>query len=202
MSIANNIKNIVRRIVGRNPKDENGIEYVGKRKPNISIGEGSYFNGAKVYSFNITMKISIGKYCSFADGLKIVGGGEHTLKWVSTWPFINNWKLIECYDLRESNCKGDIIIGNDVWCGTDVTILSGVSIGNGAVIAAGAVVVADIPSYAIVGGVPAKMIKYRFEQEICERLDKIQWWNWEKKVIAERIRDFTKPEEFIQKYYR
>ncbi|QHL89493.1 hypothetical protein GU926_17095 [Nibribacter ruber] len=76
--------------------------------------------------------------------------------------------------------KGDIVIGNDVWIGAHSIVLSGVTIGNGAIIGANSVVTKDLPPYSIAVGTPAKVIKYRFEPEIIEKLQQIQWWNWDK----------------------
>ena len=104
------------------------------------------------------------------------------------------------YDLKKPRYKGDIIIGNDVWVAFGATILSGVKIGDGAVVAAGSVVTKDIPPYAIVGGVPAKVIKYRFDDEIIKSLQDIKWWDWDQETIKKRVGDFTEPEVFIQKY--
>jgi serine acetyltransferase len=86
-------------------------------------------------------------------------------------------------DLFEERRK--IVIGNDVWIGTRVFIRDGVSIGDGAVIAAGAVVVSDIPPYAIAGGVPAKIIRYRFREAEIEQLLEIKWWEWDERSLRE-----------------
>jgi serine acetyltransferase len=82
-------------------------------------------------------------------------------------------------------CKGDIIIGNDVWIGAKSTIMSGVKIGDGAVIGSGSVVAKDVPPYAIVVGNPAKVIKYRFDEQQIENLLEIAWWNWPEHKIKE-----------------
>ena len=97
--------------------------------------------------------------------------------------------------------KGQILIGNDVWIGSGVTILGGVRIGDGAVIAAGAVVVKDVPPYAIVGGNPTKIIKYRFPKETIERLRRIAWWDWDGERIRECREDmYGEVEDFAIKY--
>jgi virginiamycin A acetyltransferase len=104
----------------------------------------------------------------------------------TTYPF---WHIFSQKEtmmpwLVDAESKGDTIVGNDVWFGRECMILPGIKIGDGAVIAAGAVVVQDVPPYAVVGGNPAKIIKYRFSEEIIEELLKIQWWNWDLDKIA------------------
>ena len=91
-----------------------------------------------------------------------------------------------------------VTIGNDVWIGANVIILSGVSIGDGAIIAAGAVVTKDVEDYSIVGGVPAKLIKYRFSKEQIHRLQKIKWWDWSHEKIEEHIEEFYQPDVFVE----
>ena len=88
-------------------------------------------------------------------------------------------------------------IGHDVWIGTNVTILPSVKIGNGAIIAAGAVVTKDIPDYAIVGGVPAKVLKYRFSDDEIKRLNQSKWWEWPDEKIKRHINKFSAPEDFF-----
>ena len=83
-----------------------------------------------------------------------------------------------------------VIIGNDVWIGSHALILGGVKIGDGAVIGAGAVVTKDVPPYAVVGGVPARIIKYRFSQEIIDKLLEIKWWNLPENILKENIKLF------------
>ncbi|WP_269799630.1 CatB-related O-acetyltransferase [Geodermatophilus chilensis] len=91
-------------------------------------------------------------------------------------------------------------IGNDVWIGNRVTILRGVHVGDGAVLAAGAVVTRDVPPYAIVGGVPARLIRWRFPEPIREALARSQWWTWPDELIRERIADFSDPELFARRH--
>lgn len=83
--------------------------------------------------------------------------------------------------------KGDIVIGNDVWIGYEAVILSGVTIGDGAIIGTRAVVIKDVPSYTIVGGVPAKPIRKRFDEETIQKLEEIRWWDWEEERIKKNI---------------
>lgn len=118
-------------------------------------------------------KLEIGHYCSIAEGVKFILGGNHYYHTFSTYPF----KVMVMKEEKEAWSKGPIVIGNDVWIGMDSMILSGVTIGQGAVIAAGSVVTKDVPPYAIVGGNPAKVIKYRFEPQIIDRLLKIEFSN-------------------------
>ncbi len=129
--------------------------------------------------------LTIGKFCSFADDVVILLGGEHDYENVSTYPFGQLlWRFSKT---RTVHTKGDVTIGNDVWVGRGAIIRSGVTIGDGAVIGAGSVVVADIPDYAIAGGNPAKVIKYRFNPDVIEKLLLLKWWDWPWKVLREYI---------------
>ena len=126
-------------------------------------------------------KLIIGKFCSIACGAKFIfTSANHTLKSLSTYPFpifFEEWGLDKKEVASAWDNKGDIVIGNDVWIGYEAVIMSGVHIGDGAIIGSRAVVTRDIPPYTIVGGIPAKEIKKRFDEETIEKLLKIQWWN-------------------------
>lgn len=137
----------------------------------------------------------IGQFCSISDHCRI-GMGGHTLSHISSCPLFTQ-KINGC---QEQWIENDIhaveekraVLGNDVWVGSHVLINGGVIVGHGAVIGAGAVVVKDVPPYAIVGGVPAKVIRYRFSQEIIEKLLELQWWNLPEETLKEHISFFQK----------
>jgi acetyltransferase-like isoleucine patch superfamily enzyme len=130
-------------------------------------------------------RLRIGAYCSIAANVTIVLGGEHRTDWVTTSPLRILNDLPDAWADGHPASKGDIAIGNDVWIGLGSTILSGVTIGDGAVIGAGSVVATDVPAYAVVGGNPARVIRYRFPEEVREALQRIAWWDWpHDRVIA------------------
>ena len=125
-------------------------------------------------------ELIIGSYCSISQDSKFLLGGEHNINTISTYPF----KVKLFGEEKEAGSKGNIIIHDDVWIGANAVICSGVEIGQGAVIAAGAIVTKNVPPYAIVGGNPAKIIKYRFSDELITQLVNIN--------IPELFDKFTK----------
>lgn len=132
----------------------------------IVVGKKTY-GGIHITDWSpLDTKLIIGSYCSIAPGVQFLLGGEHQIKSISTYPF----KVYNFGYLREAGSKGDIIIKDDVWIGTNAIICSGVTIGQGAIVAAGAVVTKNVEPYAIVGGNPAKLIKYRFTDECVKEL--------------------------------
>lgn len=148
----------------------------------VNIGRFSYLGPKAQFSH-----VDIGAFCSIGAEC-ICGSGEHPIDYVSTHPVFFS-RGCQCgmtfaqEDLFEERRK--IVIGNDVWIGTRVFIRDGVSIGDGAIIAAGAVVVNDIPPYAIAGGVPAKIIKYRFSEAEIDQLLEVKWWKWDERSLRE-----------------
>lgn len=144
--------------------------------------------------------LHIGRFCSVARENKLIINQYHDYKSITTGYSSVGEELEPCYKIQK---KGSIIIENDVWIGYGAAILSGVTIQNGAVVAAGSVVKKDVPPYAIVGGNPAKIIKYRFTQEQIEKLLEIQWWYWSSDKMEECKEDFSLDiEEFIHKHYK
>lgn len=133
----------------------------------------------------------IGKFCSIACGAKFLfNSANHTLSSLSTYPFplfFEEWQLNKNNVTDAWDNKGDIIIGNDVWIGYEAIILAGVTIGDGAIIGARAVVTKDVAPYTIVGGIPAKMIKKRFDDKTIADLLNMKWWNWSTEKIAQNI---------------
>ena len=144
------------------------------------MGFASYIN-----QNTILKNVIIGKFCCISWNVCLYGGSSHNQDAPSMYTAYH-WKSIFDSTLQhESPEKKKTIIGNDVWIGNGAIVINGVTIGDGAVIGAGAVVTKDIPPYAVVAGVPAKILYRRFSDRSIERLLKIQWWNWPKEVIAE-----------------
>jgi acetyltransferase-like isoleucine patch superfamily enzyme len=131
----------------------------------LTVGRRTY-GGITLWTFGEPGEhLGIGHFCSIADDVKFLLGGNHAHDGVSTFPFLTKY-----FGQLEAKTKGPIKIGDDVWIGFNSTILSGVTIGQGAVVAAGSVVTRDVPPYAIVGGNPARLLKYRFEPAVIGKM--------------------------------
>lgn len=164
---------------------------------NVVLGRYSYI-GRNSYIDNTT----IGNFCSIGPNF-LSGIGIHPILGISTAPCFYSTRKQCGYTFATKNEAVETLpvsIGNDVFIGANVTVLSGVKIGDGAVVAAGAVVTRNVPPYAVVGGVPAKIIKYRFAQKDIEAFLKIAWWNWEDKQLPEIEKYFNDPISFLAKY--
>ena len=185
-----------------------------------NIGFNSTFEGKNYIAYNTSfvgkmgygsyigvggnLSAVIGRYCSIASCVKTVNG-FHPLNFVSMHPaFYNKNNSVnlsynnipdQVEEHRYENRYGvyDVEIGNDVWIGAGVTIMAGVKIGDGSVIGSGAMVVKDVPPYSVVAGVPARVIKMRFDQNTIDKLIKLQWWNKEQSWIEKYAVYFTNP---------
>lgn len=171
--------------------------------PNIKIGDYTMYNdfvrdprdfqkNNVLYYYPVNHdKLVIGKFCSIACGAKFIfTSANHTLKSLSTYPFpifFEEWGLDSANITGAWDKKGDIVIGNDVWIGYEAVILSGVTVGDGAIIGARAVVTKDVPPYAIVGGIPARCIRRRFDEETVTKLRELKWWEWSDEKIKENL---------------
>ncbi|MEQ1766567.1 MAG: CatB-related O-acetyltransferase [Methylotenera sp.] len=157
-------------------KPARSLERFKKEYPNYKIGNNNY-GVPNIKNPHTEATLSIGSFCSIAPNVKIYMGGMHRSDWITTYPFpaffthvahIQNW----------APTKGDVNIGNDVWLCANSVILSGVTIGHGAVVANSAVVTKDVAPYEIVGGNPAKHIRWRFDEATREALLESKWWDW------------------------
>ena len=172
-------------------------------RPNIEVGDFTMYNdfvndpkdferNNVLYQYPINNdRLIIGKYCSIACGAKFLfNSANHTMTSLSTYPFplfFEEWGLEKKNVTNAWDNKGDIVVGSDVWIGYEAVILAGVTIGDGAIIGTRAVVTKDVPPYTIVGGIPAKPIRKRFDDEMISHLLALKWWDWAEERIAQNI---------------
>lgn len=163
----------------------------------VNIGDYSYISSNSFFR-----DVEIGKFCSIAPNVQ-VGLGYHPVHFTSTHPvFYSNENHVGDVFTDEMLYEDhkNTIIGHDVWIGANAIILDGVVVGNGAIIAAGSVVSKDVKDYEIVGGIPAKHIKYRFEEATIRALSKLEWWSWDQAKIKANKLDFLNNDTFIKKH--
>jgi virginiamycin A acetyltransferase len=172
--------------------------------PNIIVGDYTYYDdpaGSENFEKNVLYhypflndRLIIGKFCAIAKDVKfIMNGANHKLDCFTTYPFSifgNGWEKV-IPGLDELPFKGDTVIGNDVWLGYDSMIMPGVKIGNGAIVASRSVVVKDVEAYSVVGGNPARFIRYRFAPDVIEYLQQIEWWNWDIEKVTQHLEVLT-----------
>lgn len=171
--------------------------------PNITVGDytmyNDFVNDPRLFERNNVLyhypvnrdRLVIGKFCSIACGARFLfTSANHSLRSLSTYPFplfFEEWGLDKA-DVTDSwDNRGDIVIGSDVWIGYETVVLSGVTIGDGAIIGTRAVVTKDVPPYTIVGGVPARPIRKRFDDRTIAVLLRLRWWDWPRERIARNI---------------
>ncbi len=168
---------------------------------NSFVGFGTYVLSGRARN------TSFGRFCSVGHNLQIIVS-THPIDFVSSFPgfyktvnknifLAGGGTPIQEFNLTERGRAA--VIGNDVWIGDNVTILGGLTIGDGAVIGANALVTKDVPPYAIVGGVPARIIRFRFPRETIEKLVALKWWEWDLEKIISESRFFDNPDVFVER---
>lgn len=169
------------------------IRKVTKERYKVDVGMYSY--GCFSPSFNTGGEVTIGRYCSFGPNVRYFGA-NHPIDNAVMTPFFYNREWGFVVDDVERN---NLVIGHDCWVGNNVTITSACHIiGNGAVIGAGAVVTSDIPPYAIVVGLPAKIIRYRFEQQVIDLMEKSRWWELSPEELYKYYKYIKDPAEWAR----
>ena len=178
----------------------------------IQYGRYCYGKPNVVAGYSDSSTIQTGNFCSIATDVTFLSGGFHRLETVSTYPLGQHMgeqfggmhdeeQDLECGAKPHGRINEKTIVGNDVWIGHGAFISSGIKIGDGAVIGAKSVVTKDVPPYAIVGGNPAKLIRYRFNEEVVKKFLKIKWWDWSDEKIYENRQYFDNVTLFTNKFY-
>jgi len=175
------------------------------RNPNVVVGDYTYYDdpdGPEHFEARCVLyhypfigdKLVIGKFCAIARGVRFVmNGANHKLAGFSSYPFYifaNGWEAA-APGPGDLPYKGDTVIGSDVWLGFESVVMPGVKIGHGAIVAAKSVVTKDIPPFAIVGGNPAQIIRYRFPQDVVSCLLQIAWWDWPVEKITRNLKSIV-----------
>lgn len=152
---------------------EKSLKYVN------SWGEKTY-GQPEIVCYDGKSKLSVGKYVSIASRVSVLLGANHKRGLITTYPrSLVNKNITQ----EETNERGDVVIGSDVWIGYGATIIGPAVIGDGAIIGASALVIGDVPPYAVVGGVPAKVLKYRFSEEEIQQFLSLKWWDKSEKEV-------------------
>lgn len=185
ISVPENIPSTTRVLYSELSKDvvigERSVLYKVVLQGNVRVGNNTTINGPGTEFHGVSSAIEIGNFCSIASHT-VIQDHNHDVNCLTTY-FIKYNVFQEDSRKNDMVSKGRVKIGNDVWVGTHAVILSGVTIGDGAVIAANSVVTKDVSPYAIVAGSPAKVLKYRFSDDVISELLKLKWWNWDLEKI-------------------
>ncbi|TIR15279.1 MAG: CatB-related O-acetyltransferase [Mesorhizobium sp.] len=172
-----------------------------KLPEHVTVGRHSYgVTWRKVLFPSKEAPLRVGAFCSIAGRVLFICSGQHPTASATTFPIYSRL-LKQPEPIAEDSKPAGITVGNDVWIGNGAMILPGVEIGDGAVVGAGAVVTKNVPPYAIVGGSPARLIRYRFSQDVISKLLAIQWWRWDDDKVKHEAGLLTGPiETFIERH--
>lgn len=166
-----------------------GVSVMGSR-----LGDHTYVQKA-----SSVLNADVGKFCSIAGGV-FIGLPRHAMEGVSSHPsfYLHNTPLVKTYSVEDHfETSRRTTVGHDVWIGQNALIMGGLTVGHGAVIGAGAVVTVDVPAYAVVGGVPARILKHRFPPDVVQGLLRSLWWDRPEAWREENHRLFRDPEAFL-----
>jgi acetyltransferase-like isoleucine patch superfamily enzyme len=183
--VKENLKHQVRRFLNPWRTEDEAVYNRLTKKGRVVYGANSYGIPAIREFVHDESKLIVGSYCSIGGTYLL--GGQHAITHVTTYPLRINFGLEGAGKDGMPAIRGDIVVGSDVWTGYGSWILSGVTIGHGAVVATGSVVTKDVPPYAIVGGIPAKIIKYRHSEEQRTALLEIKWWDWPEAEVRKAV---------------
>lgn len=160
----------------------------------VSIGRGSYgVEGVELWGYGTPASFRVGHFSSLGPKCVVILGGDHRWDWMTTFPFPAFHPKAKALvdsghtDGPHATSKGDVVLGSDVWLGYGVTILSGVRVGHGAVVGARSLVAKDVPPYAVVAGTPARILRFRFDNDTIARMLRLQWWHWPDDVLTDRL---------------
>lgn len=178
--------------IGRRAIVRRGVEM----GSDVTLGDFSYVSGPRTY----VESARIGKFCSIARQT-VIGVGNHNVNAVTTHPFAISPEFGGLVSHRVIEPQRPApVIGNDVWIGINSVIMRGVTIGDGAVVAANSVVTRDVSPYAIVGGSPARLIRFRFPEETINALQRIRWWDWSEQDLRQNASFFLDTEDFLRRF--
>lgn len=198
-------------VLGTDPViDESAIVRDSRLGRYTEINDGAKFIESSLDDYSYVMErcdimsTDIGKFANIASEVRI-NPGNHPVEWVSQHHFLYRCRK---YGMRDEDNRQffdwrrlqRVTVGHDTWIGHKAIVLPGITIGNGAVVGAGAVVTKDVPPYAMVAGVPAKVLRFRFPTAIRKQLDDIGWWHWEHDLLRERLADFYDIRRFLHLY--
>lgn len=166
--------------INNQPSDYHAFRFV---PGGIKVGKNTY-TGVDIKL--ASLKTTIGSFCSIGHNV-VLGHGEHPLNFLSSSPYFYfqkvEWKNANMPNHNEFLINKPIEVGNDVWIGDGVFVKNGITVGDGAILGAKSVVTRDVPPYAIVAGVPARIIKYRFDEKTIKELLELKWWELDDEII-------------------
>jgi len=174
------------------------------------VSEGAVMSDCRLDDYSYVMErcdiiyTDIGKFANIASEVRI-NPGNHPMDWVSQHHFLYRRRQYRLHDSDHEpffnwRSRQRVSIGHDTWLGHRAIVMPGITIGNGAVVGSGAVVTSDVPPYAVVAGVPAKIIRYRFPKAIRQAIENSSWYHWDHETLKDRLEDFYDVRIFIDKY--